>query len=279
MSKVTLDQINKFKYVEVMHMPGFVKEAWEEELEKPVDNQHLSFRHFPEPRILKNAKDEIKVYGCLRMVNGNFAVSIDGPNCDKVIKIFIAGYNRDTDSLNYYAFYGDPDIEQQYSKYVMTPTMAAPLTGVGAILYRYDTSGEIEFLLARRIKGPSSYLGKLSNFGGAVDLGESLGGALIREIFEETGIIIKENGLSQNPHHFDNSVCRTMVDDAMYIYHAISYTYEYNVGDQVPENKEPHKCEDFAWYKASYVRLCPDDFTELARTTLIAFLHKKENHF
>ena len=59
-----------------------------------------------------------------------------------------------------------------------------PIIGVGAIIIR----GE-EVLLARRGKGPG--YGDLSIPGGAVELGEKLEEAVIREVCEEVNLVIR----------------------------------------------------------------------------------------
>jgi 8-oxo-dGTP diphosphatase len=59
-----------------------------------------------------------------------------------------------------------------------------PLAGVGAIIFRGD-----EVLLVKRGRPPA--LGKWSIPGGLVELGESLGEAVRREVLEETGLEVK----------------------------------------------------------------------------------------
>jgi 8-oxo-dGTP diphosphatase len=59
-----------------------------------------------------------------------------------------------------------------------------PFAGVGAIIFRGD-----EVLLIKRGSMPS--LGKWSIPGGLVELGESLGAAVRREVLEEVGLEVK----------------------------------------------------------------------------------------
>jgi ADP-ribose pyrophosphatase YjhB (NUDIX family) len=59
-----------------------------------------------------------------------------------------------------------------------------PLTGVGAIILR-----QREVLLVKRGHAPSA--GKWSIPGGLVELGESLDGAVCREVFEEVGLEVR----------------------------------------------------------------------------------------
>ena len=56
-----------------------------------------------------------------------------------------------------------------------------PLVGVGAVIFDADS-----VLLVRRAKAPQA--GEWSLPGGAVELGETLGDAIVREVAEETGL-------------------------------------------------------------------------------------------
>ena len=64
-----------------------------------------------------------------------------------------------------------------------------PVVGVGAVIFR----GE-EVLLVRRGQEPA--LGSWSLPGGVVELGESLGEAMVREVQEETGLAVEVLGIT-----------------------------------------------------------------------------------
>ena len=73
------------------------------------------------------------------------------------------------------------DIKRQYPD--------GPVVGVGAVIFR----GE-EVLLVRRGQEPA--LGSWSLPGGVVELGESLGEAVVREVQEETGLAVEVLGIT-----------------------------------------------------------------------------------
>ena len=64
---------------------------------------------------------------------------------------------------------------------------ASPVIAVGGVVVRGGCDGEV--LLIRRAKMPS--LGEWSIPGGAVEVGETLRGALRRELLEETGLTVR----------------------------------------------------------------------------------------
>jgi ADP-ribose pyrophosphatase YjhB (NUDIX family) len=65
----------------------------------------------------------------------------------------------------------------------------APIAGVGAVIVREGPEGKKQVLLIRR--GQEPLKGEWSLPGGAVELGETLEGAVCREVLEETGLIVE----------------------------------------------------------------------------------------
>jgi 8-oxo-dGTP diphosphatase len=63
-----------------------------------------------------------------------------------------------------------------------------PIAGVGAVVVR-DSNGRAEVLLVRRAHEPMA--GSWSLPGGAIELGETTRDACIREVFEETGLVVQ----------------------------------------------------------------------------------------
>ena len=78
--------------------------------------------------------------------------------------------------------------------------------------------------------------------GGHVDSGEEVKTAAVREVLEETGIII-------NPLHLEELTFTTdleATDNSGEKYITMYYVY-FNYLKQEPENREPHKCKGWNW--------------------------------
>ena len=63
-----------------------------------------------------------------------------------------------------------------------------PIPGVGAVVLR-KTEGRVEVLLVRR--GTEPMMGSWTLPGGAIELGETVGEACVRELLEETGLSVE----------------------------------------------------------------------------------------
>jgi ADP-ribose pyrophosphatase YjhB (NUDIX family) len=98
-----------------------------------------------------------------------------------------------------------------------------PLVGVGAVVFR----GE-EVLLVRRGQEPAR--GSWSLPGGLVELGETLEGALQRELAEETGLSVTILGLSAVLER----IFRDPEDRILYHYVLIDYACHYRAGELRP---------------------------------------------
>jgi 8-oxo-dGTP diphosphatase len=98
-----------------------------------------------------------------------------------------------------------------------------PLVGVGAVIFR----GE-EVLLVRRGQEPAK--GSWSLPGGVVEVGESLEAAIVREVEEETGLVIRVLGITAVLER----IYRDDVDKVPYHYVLIDFACEYVSGEVEP---------------------------------------------
>jgi 8-oxo-dGTP diphosphatase len=98
-----------------------------------------------------------------------------------------------------------------------------PLVGVGAVILR----GE-EVLLVRRGQEPAK--GSWSLPGGVVEVGESLEAAILREVQEETGLIVKVLGITAVLER----IYRDEDDKVPYHYVLVDFACEYVSGEVTP---------------------------------------------
>jgi len=88
--------------------------------------------------------------------------------------------------------------------------------------------------------------GKYSMVAGHVDKGETFTQCLVRETQEEAGIVIKPEDL-RVVHVMQRDSGTEENNDRIDIF----FTAE--KWDGVPENKEPHKCDDLSWFDSDNI--------------------------
>jgi 8-oxo-dGTP diphosphatase len=106
--------------------------------------------------------------------------------------------------------------------------------GVGAVIFNSD--GKI--FLSKRGREARNESGKWEFPGGAVEFGETLEQALVREVMEEFGFTIEVQALLDVVSHI---IPREKQ-------HWISPTYLCRITSGTPCIKEPNKCDEIGWY-------------------------------
>ena len=99
-----------------------------------------------------------------------------------------------------------------------------------------EKAGKILLLLR---KNASSYSGYYGVPGGKLDANESVADALIREMYEEIGIIITKENM-----HFTHCLSYKNDQDIEFL----SLTFKISHWEGEPFNKEPDKHEHLAWF-------------------------------
>ena len=111
------------------------------------------------------------------------------------------------------------------SKIIKREYPSQPIVGVGAVIVK-----EGKVLLVKRGKSPS--FGEWSIPGGAVNVGESLEQALLREIKEETGLVINIG----KPIEILDKICRDEKGKVKYHYIILDYAGDYVKGKLEPSS-------------------------------------------
>ncbi len=128
--------------------------------------------------------------------------------------------------------------------------MLAPAIGIAVAIVRAGT-----VLFGRRIAAHGNGLFQLP--GGKPDPGESYVQTAVREVFEETGLIIEDAcELAQQVNDFPEVGKR---------YTTIFYGARSETG--TPANREPDKCEGWAWYSLGAL---PGELFAIDPTTMTA---------
>ena len=110
--------------------------------------------------------------------------------------------------------------------------------GCSVIIIDPTKSSSMSVLIGKRLS--KNGYGLYSFPGGHVEENETVKEAAIREVLEETGMLIYEDGLKELT--FTTELKSS--DDSKYI--RMYYTY-YNYGKQEPKTLEPLKCEYWFW--------------------------------
>jgi len=129
--------------------------------------------------------------------------------------------------------------------------------GVGAVIL--DSDGRV--FLALRGKEARNERGRWEFPGGAVEFGEGLEEALIREVREEYGFEIEISGLLDVVNHI---IPREKQ-------HWVSPTFLCAVKSGAPSIREPHKCEEIGWFSLDRV---PEQQLTIASQKSLASLKK-----
>jgi ADP-ribose pyrophosphatase YjhB (NUDIX family) len=116
---------------------------------------------------------------------------------------------------------------------------ANPIAAVGAIVFKGES-----VLLIKRAREPSA--GQWSIPGGKIELGETLAGAAVREVEEETGIEIRVDKVVNS---YDN-IIRDESGDIKYHYLIVYYSADYVSG----EPRLSPESSDVMWKELSGVR-------------------------
>ncbi|MBL7782106.1 MAG: NUDIX domain-containing protein [Saprospiraceae bacterium] len=127
--------------------------------------------------------------------------------------------------------------------------MERPKVGIGVIIQ--NEQGEI--LIGKRRGGHAPYY---SIPGGHLELGETFEKAAIKEVFEETGLIISD------PKVFcvTNNL-RTYLSEGKHYISINLFTRHY---EGIVTLKEPEKCEHWGWYPIQSIPLPQFDASEFA---------------
>lgn len=94
--------------------------------------------------------------------------------------------------------------------------------------------------------------------GGRMDFGETPERAIVRELFEETGLVIAEKDIRFLRY------CNEYFPDQRKHYVSLVFIVELNEGE--PENKEPKKCKEWIWGDIEHL---PENMFEPCRESIM----------
>jgi 8-oxo-dGTP diphosphatase len=132
--------------------------------------------------------------------------------------------------------------------------------GVGAVIF----NSENRVFLARRGKEARNESGKWEFPGGAVEFGETLEHALLREVREEYGFEIVIDELLDVVNHLIPAEKQ----------HWVSPTFLCRIKSGMPSILEPHKCDEIAWFELAEI---PEKLLTLASRKSLESLRKKKS--
>jgi 8-oxo-dGTP diphosphatase len=132
--------------------------------------------------------------------------------------------------------------------------------GVGAIIFNSDN----KVFLARRGREARNESGKWEFPGGAVEFGETLEHAILREVKEEYGFEIMIDELLDVVNH--------LIPEEKQ--HWVSPTFLCRIKSGTPSILEPHKCDEIAWFELDEI---PEKLLTLASKKSLKSLRKKKD--
>ena len=132
--------------------------------------------------------------------------------------------------------------------------------GVGAVIF----NSENRVFLARRGKEARNESGKWEFPGGAVEFGETLEHALMREVREEYGFDIVIDELLDVVNHLIPAEKQ----------HWVSPTFLCRIKSGTPSILEPHKCDEISWFELDEI---PEKLLTLASKKSLESLRNKKS--
>lgn len=263
------------RYLKPLHnTPAIITDRWLEDIKKVAEESAaetntvlIEFKN----RKLSNVNADINIRGMV-LIKEEVALVLEASDdigetiIESMAAVTVSTNDPGEETFHYRPLFKDIHADELLSIRPSYQYMSYPTSGVGAIVIRVSDEGKLEILLARRTKGPLSYINKLSNFGGAVELGETTWEALRRELKEEINLDLPEE--ADQPICFD----QTIVDYLDVKYHAYSTTFAVVLKDnQDVKNMEPHKARNFGWYSLESILEIPDECTTLLLDSIDAF--------
>ena len=281
-------KINEANFRQVHNLPAVIRQLWTEEFDRAnekMPENSTKFMRFPDRQL--ELKEDTVTIGVLGMAyfDDDFYLLLhseteEGQSAiDKIGSVMVSKEIENGLPFSYRPVFICGEVEEKYSrtKHIIQ-RMSQPTAGVGAFIMRKDEEGKVSILLGRRVKGPYEYLNRLSNFGGAADLGEDIASALVRELKEEVNLDVDVNSVNQ-PVSFDETIYKWKwaeeAVEAAKFYHAYSHTFAFMIEskellEQIQCN-EPEKTRSFGWYSIDWVLNNLDDCTPLLRSSLDGF--------
>jgi 8-oxo-dGTP diphosphatase len=129
--------------------------------------------------------------------------------------------------------------------------------GVGAVIVNEQN----QVFLARRGPKSGNERGLWEFPGGAVEFGEKLRDALVREIFEEFGVRIEVGEMLDVSDHI-------LPEESQ---HWVSPTFICHILAGAPAIREPEKCSEIGWFDIGSI---PPELTKISRENLDHYLQK-----